>query len=236
GVVRLLLWRAPLGRFVVVTGVVPCSVWDSAGFERNGGAERSAGIERGCQDAAHSDAARALGAHDPRPRGHAWIGADSGWFGLSRDLCQLTNWVIGVLDLIGISGGVHSIEESISGVHICGRVSGSNAGGAGLDSGARKAGSRDSDSFCHYVRLAVSAFSLDRMALSRGLCAGRNSHATGGGFRWKINGVANSGLFRSIDSGEPYAGGVGNGGTRVSGWRHPDGRGAVPCVNGDGVS
>ena len=48
---------------------------------------------------------------------------------------------------------------------------------------------------------------------------------------WRI--LAYSG---SIDSGERFTGRVGNGGTRVFGWRHPDGRGAVPCVDGNGVS
>src|ERR1019366_72528 len=207
-----------------------------AGFERNGGAERSAQIERGCTDAADCAAPLAFGTHDQGARGRGRIGADFGWFRLSGDLCQPADWAIGVLDRTGVSGGVHSTEENFSGVHICWRVSGSDAGGAGLDGCARKTGSRGSDSFCHHVCLAVSTFSLDRMALSRGLCARRNSHAAGGGFRWEVNGVADSGLFRSVDSREYFAGCVGNGGTRVFGWGHPDGRGAVPCVNGNGVS
>src|ERR1019366_2118156 len=157
GVVRLLLWRAPDGRIVVVAGLVPCPVGYCAGFERNGGAERSARSERGCADAADGAAPLAFGTHDHGTRGHGRVGADFGWFRLSGDLCQLTNWVIGVFDRAGVSGGLHSTEESFSGVHICGRVSRSDAGGARLDGGARKTGSRDPDPFCHHVRLAVSA-------------------------------------------------------------------------------
>ena len=95
--------------------------------------------------------------------------------GGSAYLAIYANLLTGLLvfaDCAGVSGGLHSAEESFSDLHIRWRVSGSHAGGAGLDSGTRASWKSRLDSVCHHVRLAVPAFSFDRVALSRGLCAG----------------------------------------------------------------
>ena len=121
-------------------------------------------------------------------------------------------------------------------MYLCGRIPRRYARSARLDRSAGKTRSRDADPFRHHVRLAVSAFSLNRMALSRGLRAGQHSHVTGGRFRREVHNMADSGLFGSANSGERSARCNGDGRTRVFSRCDPDGRRSLPCIDGNGES
>src|SRR5271165_1115750 len=208
----------------------PRAPGNRSGFERHGGAERSAGVRRRFADAPDGAASAAGWPNEPAACCHGRDRVDAGRIPLPCAGRKSAHGPAGLPHGVCVSGGVYAVETRISDVHLRWRVPGRNAGRFGLDRRARPRGNGNAGFVCHHVRLAVSPFPLHRLAVPRRLCAGGDSHVARRRVRWKIDAVADSRVFRRSDSGQSFADGHRHGGASVSGRSHSAGRGPAPFL------
>src|ERR1700733_9880903 len=215
--VRLLFRSAEGWSVGARLGAFPRLAGNRAGFERNGGAERSDGTRGGRAHAQNGDASAAGGENesgscdDGRPACHSRRISLSGGFYQSPDR------IADFPDVGGVPGRLHAAKTGFACLHLRGRVSGSDAGSFGLDRGARASGVGNADTVCHTFCLAIPAFLFHCVAVPGGLCEWWNSHAARGRGRWTFDGAPHRGLFTDPDSAQRVAKLFRNGGQNLSG-------------------
>jgi UbiA prenyltransferase family len=128
-----------------------------------------------------------------------------------------TNWLTGLLTFLTsvVYLAAYTPLKRIS--PVCTFVGAFPGAIPGLDGRARPSRMGSDGAVCHLVCMAVSAFLLDRLAVSRRLPQRWNSHVACSGSGWTIHLAADSDLFDRSGSAQPLAQHVWDGGKNLSG-------------------